>query len=243
MRATCFVWIALLALGCGHSGPPVAETARGAGHDLPAWQDPEGAAGFETDEDIGIAGLAATLGAVDVRQTMERRQEELLACLAARGRRRTPLHGEVRFAFVVQPDGAVRTVRIERSTIGHRGVERCLTLAALRTRFPMPQGAGEAELSWTMLVDDGGRHPRVLDGSRWRRATARRGRAALRRCEIDRGEAVQVTAHLTANGRVASVGGGASDGARYDLDCVLDEVRRWRMPRPGQPAKVTFLLR
>ena len=241
MRASCFLSIAIVLLSaCAHGSASTVtdDGARPAAHALPDWAEPERA-----DESLSVSGLGSTLGAADVRQVMDRRHGDLLDCFATRSRRTPPLAGEVRFGFRVRADGRVREVRIERSTLGHRGVERCLSAVAMATRFPAPQGGGETDLAWTMLVDEGGRQPRVLDGARWRRVASRRGRLALRRCEVGRGESVQVTAHLTPRGAVASVGGGATLGARTDLDCVLGQVSRWRMPSPGTAAKVTFDLR
>lgn len=239
MRASCFLFTALLS-ACAHgSATTVTEDgAPPAAHALPDWVEPA-----HSEDSLAVSGLGSTLAAVDVRQVMDRRHEDLLACFATRRRRTPPLAGEVRFGFRLRPDGRVREVRIERTTLGHRGVERCLAAVAMATRFPAPQGGGETDLAWTMLVDEGGRQPRVLDGARWYRAASRRGRSALRRCEVMRGESVQVTAHLTPRGAVASVGGAATHGAHTDLDCVLGQVARWRLPSPGTAAKVTFDLR
>jgi TonB family protein len=239
MRASLLGCVCLLS-ACAHGSAwtGTEDGAFPAAHALPDWAEPERA-----EEPMSVSGLGSSLGAADVRQVMDRRQSDLLACVATRNRRTPPLAGEVRFGFRVRADGRVREVRIERSTLGHRGVERCLSAVAMTTRFPPPQGGGETDLAWTMLVDDGARQPRVLDGARWRRVASRRGRLALRRCEVTRGESVQVTAHITPRGAVASVGGAATLGARYDLDCVLGQVARWRMPSPGTIAKVTFDLR
>lgn len=67
-------------------------------------------------------------------------------------RRGQPLAGKVVVRFVVNPRGAVRSARPQRSTLGNRAVERCIVAAVRRWRFPRPRGGGIVIVTYPFVL-------------------------------------------------------------------------------------------
>jgi TonB family protein len=61
------------------------------------------------------------------------------------------LQGRVVVQFTIAATGQVENAQVQRSTLGHRGVERCVTTAVGRWLFPKPRGGGIAIISYPFV--------------------------------------------------------------------------------------------
>ena len=239
-RFSLLVTVSILA-GCGASPAPAARGGAprpgGGAASLP----PVAADAPAPPARMAFTGLTGTLTSREAHAALDPRTRAFVACFEQHARDVRGLGGDVTLRIVVNADGSVRTAYPSDSTIGHRGVERCLTDVASATRFPTPRGGGEAALSWPLSMDppDGVRHPQTWDPSRVAGVLARRAPELRAQC----GEAarhVRVTAY-TNGGRVVSVGAASGDEAGHEaLECVSARVRAWAMPPSRGLAKVTF---
>jgi hypothetical protein len=195
---------------------------------------------------MSVSGITGSLSALEVQRALEPRNEDFARCFLDRSARFHELSGQVRIFVRVAADGTVERAFPEDSTLGDRGVERCVAEVASATRFPRPRGGGAAELRWPLHIDPPSnvRNPITWDSQRVARVVEREGRGVVSRCMPDGGTgAVQVTAYVRGN-RVVSVGAAVTDEALAgSMDCVADAVRRWRLPSTPRMAKVTFELR
>jgi len=198
------------------------------------------------DSAMQTAGLTGSLAPSEIGSTLRPREEPFSACFATGAGRLRALGGQIRLNFRIDEGGRVQHVFPVDSTVGHREIEECLLDVAYETHFPRPHG-GQAEFSWFLSFEaaDPGRVPVTWDASRVRRVVVRRSGRVLSRCRPSSSTATyQVTAYVGRSGRIISAGAAVSDPDAVDgLDCVVEAVSRWRLPRGSRQAKVTFLLR
>jgi hypothetical protein len=190
--------------------------------------------------------LKGTLNKDDVHQAMDARQAELDTCIALTRRRVRWVSGTMRFAFKVDADGRIAEMHPTLSTLGHRMLEQCIATVVAATTFPKPAGRAMAEFSWGMSVEPAtarvfdSADPKIMAG-----LVRRQAGKLFHECEIRRRRArFQITAYLTADGHALSAGA-VSIPARTDeqVDCVLEQFAKWRMPKLKRAAKVSFELR
>ena len=123
------------------------------------------------------------------------------------------------------------------STMGDRDTERCMQQELTHTDFGHPCG-GEAEVTWSMEFDGG---PDVRPATEWPAtrldALLRQRRAALAACRNGNAAELAVTLYAAPGATATSVAtAGVSiptPEAEAVADCVLREVRAWRLPSPG----------
>jgi len=189
---------------------------------------------------VQIEGLMGTISQQQVNQTLQPRVQGFGACFS-QGAGVDFLGGDIRMSFRIHTDGTVAWVYPSTTTIGHRGVERCITDRAQGLHFPRPRG-GEAEFTWGFGYDAPTdiRAPLVWDTNRIAGTLATNAAPLTASCGGQRG--FHVTAYVTTGGTVIASGAAATtpEGAAQ-LDCVSAGVARWTFPDPGSyPAKVTF---
>jgi len=194
-----------------------------------------------------VKGLTGTLNTDDVHQTMDARQRELDACISQVRRREAYIHGEIRFALAVDASGHVAQARTIASDIGHFALERCITEVVTHTQFPEPDGDATANVEWGMQVLGAYEPSDPIDASPLAQMLSKRWAKLRERCELKRGRGRarnQVTLYVGTGGRVLSVGlVPATDQDDEKLDCALEGLRDWRLPKPKRRSKLTFALR
>jgi len=226
-------------IGCGGAAPQVTtpdSTPR-------ASRDATPAPGDRTGEGMGVSGLHGTLSPREVRRAVRRHMDAITGCFVIQAASFESLGGQIQMAIRIDGDGRVRSAHAEDSTIGDREVERCVRRTLRAVRFPRTHGGGEALVHWALSVQppETARQAATWSPERVARVVQRRGAQALERCNA--GSSVQVTAYLSRRGRVIRAGTASTEGHDDEvLDCVVDRVRRWRMPRTrGRGVtKVTF---
>lgn len=80
---------------------------------------------------------------------------EVRHCYASGLTRRPKLRGRVAIRFTIQASGRVSTSRVSRSALGDERVEKCISAAARRWKFPRPQGGGEVVVNSPFVLDRG----------------------------------------------------------------------------------------
>jgi hypothetical protein len=191
-----------------------------------------------------VKGLTGTLNLDDVHQTMDGRQDAFDACIEMSRRSLRLVSGAIRFAFKVGADGAVQEVHTTESNIGHRALEECLSAAVASTQFPKPAGAAAATFDWGMQVEPAGRPPDDLEPDVLKNVLKRHSREVHKNCQMRRRERFRVTAYIAPGGRVISSGAVPMPArAEEKVDCVLEQVASWRMPKLDRSGKVTFDVR
>ena len=83
-----------------------------------------------------------------------------------------------------------------------------------------------------------------MDDRSVERVIRRHRSRVLRRCRPEGSEwGYRVTAHLSHRGRVLSAGAAVTHADAYEsVDCVVSEVRGWRLPSRGRIARVSFAI-
>lgn len=190
-----------------------------------------------TQGGMSIEGQLGTLAQPRVRAALREAESRLTACFTRRLETIPCLSGRVAFKIRVGEDGSVRWVMPTASTMGDRDTERCMQQELAHTDFGHPCG-GEAEVTWSMELDGGpdARPATVWPASRLD-ALLRQRRAALTACRNGNPAALSVTLYAAPGATATTV---ASAGvsipapeAEEVADCVLREVRAWRLPSPG----------
>ena len=143
---------------------------------------------------IKVKGLTGTLNKGDVHQTMEARQNLFDACIQESRRTLRWVSGGIKYAFKVDAEGRIAELRPLASTIGHRGLEQCLTAAVASTQFPKPSGRATAEFTWGMAVDPATQ--RSFEPAKARimaRVARKQAKETFNTCEIKVKETIKIT--------------------------------------------------
>ena len=190
---------------------------------------------------MAIAGVESSITEQEARMALQPRMQQLGGCFALRSGSLEQLGGRIRLIIRVDGSGHVVSAHANLSTVGDRDVERCVNRIVEETQFAGTRGGGEAQVEWAFSVDPPAsvREAIVVDPDRVAPLVRRRAPRIVRACNAPGG--VSVTAYVSRSGRVLSAGA-ASRSAMDDevLDCVAQQVTRWRMPSNRHVSKVTF---
>jgi hypothetical protein len=194
--------------------------------------------------------VQSELGQIDpakTEATWAKLQPALMGCYNDGRKRVEYLGGDVKFFLRVSQDGSAKYVYLLDGTLGDRKTERCMLDAALSASWPQPDG-GEAEVQKSLGFDP---PSNVRAPSEWSsdRVTAvlDAHAADVAKCKAASPGTYRVTAYVLPagkGGQVAAVGmvppNKDSEGT---VDCLVDVVKKIKMPSPGSyAAKVTFTL-
>ena len=237
VTAIAFAALSPLLEACGGSEPP------------PKAKEPE----RETAKPVShgpLPSFSTELGTIDpdeVAKTFAHIQASLMACYADGQKRVEYLSGDVKFFVRVGQDGAARWTFLEESTLGDRDSERCMLDRIMSTRWPQPQG-GEAEVQKQIGFDAPGnvRAPAEWSTDRVAATLGKHGDDAMR-CKKGESGTFHVTAYVEPagkGGKVQAVGvAPPNKDAEGKVDCIVDAVKKLKMPSPGSyAAKVNFIL-
>jgi hypothetical protein len=219
------------------SGTPKPSQARVAGE--PERDDKDAKA------NVSVSGLKGTLNKDDVHQTMDARQRALSSCVQQTRRGSEWVGGPLKFAFRVDSEGRVIQLRQLGASLGHLGLERCITQVLQETPFPAPAGRASAEFTWGMNVEPARGAVLKVQRSRGIAASVRKHRRELwQQCELPRRARYRVTAYVSSGGQVLSAGAITKPGAADEkLDCLVDELGKLHLPKQKHLAKVQFDVR
>ncbi|MCK5795939.1 MAG: TonB family protein [Deltaproteobacteria bacterium] len=106
------------------------------------------------------AGIARLKGALDkriVRRIVRNHIQEVRYCYQRELQSSPKLGGRLVVKFTIGGQGRVLFSRVQSSTLGNRVVERCVTQAVRRWKFPRPQGGGIVIVSYPFSMHAAGR--------------------------------------------------------------------------------------
>jgi hypothetical protein len=186
------------------------------------------------------------LGSIDadqVQKVWSRLGGEFQACRKSGQERVEYLHGDVKFFVRVGPDGGVKWTFLEDSNLGDLETERCLLDVVKNTHWPKPEG-GDAEVRNSVGFDPDGRPPASWSSDKIAAVLGKNDRD-LHKCKGREKATFHVTLYVAPNhkdGKVQAAGASApSKDAAEKIDCIVNEVKGWKMPSPGSwGAKVEF---
>ena len=83
-----------------------------------------------------------------VQATIAKYLNQVRACYEAGLQKNPGLEGVVTVNFEVAGSGAVNYSRVHRSTLGHPGVEKCITRKMMNWVFPKPRGGVKVPITY-----------------------------------------------------------------------------------------------
>ncbi len=194
--------------------------------------------------------VSSELGQIDPAETdaaFQKLQPALMGCYQDNLKRIEFLGGDVKFFLRVAADGTARWVYLADATLGDRTTERCMLDLARSARWPTPEG-GEAEVQKSIGFDPPAnvRAPAEWSADRVANAIGQRG-AELAKCKAGASGTFRVTAYVEPQGkggRVTAAGIAPPDqDDESKADCIIEIVKKMKMPNPGSyAAKVSFTL-
>jgi hypothetical protein len=194
--------------------------------------------------------VSTELGQIDPAQAdaaFKKLQPALMGCYQDTQKRVDFLGGDVKFFLRVAQDGTAKWAYLEDATLGDRATERCMLDLAMGARWPTPEG-GEAEVHQSMGFDPPGNVRAPADWSPDRVASAIGMHAAdVAKCKAGASGAFRVTAYVEPQGKSGKVAAAGVAPPNQDgegkADCIVDVVKKMKMPSPGSyAAKVSFTL-
>ncbi len=232
-------WLAAAALvaACG-----------GAKEDVKA-KEPEAVVVAREPEKPKLA-MVQELGSIDpdqVQKTWTRLRTDFDACRKGGMERVEYLHGDLKFFIRVGPDGKTKWTFLEDSTIGDRDTEKCMLDVIAGAAWPKPDG-GDAEVRNSFGFDPEGRPPAAWPSDKIAALLGKNDKD-LRRCKGREKATFHVTVYVAPShkeagkhGLVQAVGVSvAAKDASEKIECIVNEVKGWKMPSPGSwGAKVEF---
>jgi hypothetical protein len=224
--------LCIIALGCGGEAPPPKEP------EAPpalAYHGPR----MHMQTELGQIDPAKT------EATFQKLQPQLMHCYEDGQRRLEFLGGDVKFFLRVKQDGSTKFAYLVDGTLGDRKTERCMLDLAMSTAWPQPEG-GEAEVQKSMGFDPPGGVRAPTDWSSDKVSTALSKHAAdVAKCKGGVGGTFHMTAYVEpagGAGQVVAVGiSPPGPDGETKADCLVDLVKKMKLPSPGSyAAKVSF---
>jgi len=235
MKKTGIFSFILFAVACGGSEPPPKEAA------APSPPPPHHGPRLKMQSELGQIDPAQT------DATWTKIQPALMRCYQDGQQRLEYLGGDVKFFLRVGQDGSAKYVYLIDGTLGNRKAERCMLDLVLGTAWPEPDG-GEAEVQKSMGFDPPGNVRAPSDWSTDRIAAALGAHSAdFAKCKAGTSGTFRVTVYVQPagkGGQVASAGVAPPDkDSEEKADCLVDVVKKMKLPSPGSyAAKVSFTL-
>ncbi len=192
---------------------------------------------------LSVQQELGSIDPADVQKTWNRLQGDFSTCRKRGAERIEYLHGDAKFFVRVGPDGTAKWSYLEDSNIGDHETEKCLLDAIAQAKWPKPYG-GDAEVRNSIGFDPDGRAPASWPTDKIASVLGKNDKD-LQKCKAGAKGTVHVTLYVQPNhkeGKVAAVGAAtpSKDGST-SIECIVNEVKSWKMPSPGSwAAKVEF---
>jgi hypothetical protein len=233
MRVFCIFAGALLLCACGGNTPPPSAPEL----------EPVPVPSRPPPKELSVSQELGSLDPSAVERTWNDLRADFEACRQRGVKSVEVLDGDVKLFARVGADGTTRWAMLEDSTLGDRDTEKCMVDAIMQARWPKPVG-GEGETRNTFGFDPSGRPATAWSADRIGAVLGKNERD-LMKCKRGVRGSFHVTVYVEPHkkeGRVQSVGVAApSKEAVEKIDCIVDEVKSWKMPSPGSwVAKVDF---
>jgi hypothetical protein len=158
------------------------------------------------------------------------------------------LGGDLKFYVRIGEDGHAKWVYFEDSSLGDREAEKCMLDVLSGAQWPKPEGGPQAELRSSFGFDAPGdvRQPTFWNSDKIA-ATIGKHQKDLDKCTDGVKAKFTITAYVEPAGKdgkviAAGVSTSSQEGADK-IDCLVDVLKKMKMPSPGSwAAKVSFQL-
>lgn len=161
-------------------------------------------------------------------------QPQVLECVNEGAKRIKELGGHFELSLRIDREGEARWVYLRASTLGDRGVEKCIASVARAYSWPRPVG-GEGLANRAFDID-AGRAPVEWEEKRVRTALELDA-GKLARCRGRNTGSFRVTGYVRPDGKVVGVGVAPPDADSEDVaDCIAETIARWRFGYIGRRA-------
>jgi len=194
---------------------------------------------------MGVRGITGSLNRVDVHETMDTRTGAFLQCVNQRPRRLRFIGGRIDFRIKVGADGRVCKAQPVHSTIGYRRLEQCITQVVEQTQLPSPNGRDRTEIKWGMKVEPHrGRRTPGIESAEIDEAIKKYAGETYKACKLRRRDRFEITAYAGRRGKIMAVGGLPLRAVKPEkLECLVKEIKGWKLPRLKCRSKATFTLK
>ncbi len=112
------------------------------------------------DASIGIGGEETVImGSLDpaiIDAVIKRHLAQIQYCYERELQANPKLQGKIVENFTIESDGRVSVARTKSSTMGHKGVESCISDRFMKIRFPQPKGGGIVTVNYPLLFKGSG---------------------------------------------------------------------------------------
>jgi hypothetical protein len=236
-RATLLFPLACAACGGGQE-PPKTD------NDVPKTPEASTAPKLNVQSEFGVVDERAVAKIVSsIMPQLQRCQTQSLTRIEF-------LSGDFRFYLRLGADGRVKWSYLEDSSLGDRETEKCILDVLGAQQWPKPEGGPQAEVrsSSSFGFDP---PPNARQPSFWPsdKISATLGKHAkdIEKCTSGVSAKFTVTAYVEPagkEGKVLAVGVATTSQEGADkIDCLVDVIKKMKMPSPGSwAAKVTFQL-
>jgi hypothetical protein len=227
----------LLAVACASAPPPAPKTEDDASERQPR-------------QKVEAPTMEYDLGAI-APEVQKRRLAELkpkwTACYQDAHEHNETLSGTITFTLRTNKDGTVKWAYVTDSSIGDRGVEKCVIDSIKAADWGTPVDAREGEIKSHTFGWESDDDARALPGEESQVMPAiKKVKAKIDACRKDAGATGSMTATLTVapKGKPLAVGIAISDpSADGAIDCVADVLRGLTYTnKSSQPIKVTVAI-
>ncbi len=127
-------------LGRGYHGDGIGEGIDGPGR---FGQKGEAAISIVSENIQVLSGLSKDL----IEATVNRYRSQIRGCYDAALTRNPKVKGKVTMAFVISPQGVVKTVNVKESTVGDGGLEQCIASRIRSWQFPKPEAPVDTDVA------------------------------------------------------------------------------------------------
>jgi len=192
-------------------------------------------------------------GTVDdraVARIVDRLMPDMQKCQTQSLKRIEYLSGDFRFYLRLGADGKTKWSYLEDSSLGDRETEQCVLGVLNDAQWPKPEGGPQAEVrsssSFGFDPPPNARQPTMWPSDKIT-VTLGKHMKEIEKCTSGSNAKFTVTAYVEPSGKegkVLAVGVATSsqEGAEK-VDCLVDAIKKLKMPSPGSwAAKVTFAL-
>jgi hypothetical protein len=189
--------------------------------------------------------VASELGDIDtgaLKATFHGLEQKFMDCQKKRLDDVEVISGDVTFFLRIGKDGGVKWTYFTESDVGDHDTEACMLDVVRATTWPKPTG-GEAEVTYQIgLPQQASR-----DATAWPSDKITPLAGSVAHCKEGSSATYHVTAYVAPShggGKVVAVGVAPGEKDADDkVTCIVNEVRKLKLPSPGSwTAKVSFTL-
>ncbi|HTJ40616.1 MAG TPA: AgmX/PglI C-terminal domain-containing protein [Kofleriaceae bacterium] len=202
----------------------------------------------ENDDGLAVEGTKGHMDPKAIEAGVSPHQIELEGCFTSQVAKRRFLGGKVELKWMVDAEGALKSVQIATSDLGAWPVEKCLLDISRGMEFTKPKGGAT---DFSIPLEFSGKQSSTWWDADVGEEAAAKHKKDLAKCEkagTRAPEDAMITAYVGARGKVVSVGFATTQESGLEpeawdawADCAEKRILAWQLPDPrGSIAKLAF---